>query len=61
MTCDYLGGRGGSWLGARAYTYLGWPGVCTLLALLAVIALARHLASSPATGHPQSTIATQNT
>ncbi|MGC5309250.1 hypothetical protein [Micromonospora zamorensis] len=60
-----LGGAGagslGSWLGARAYAHFGWLGVGAVLALLAAIALARHLASSPATGHPRATVATQNT
>ncbi|WP_244298526.1 MFS transporter [Micromonospora cremea] len=61
MTCAYLGGSLGSWLGARAYAHFGWLGVCAVLALLAAIALARHLASSPATGHPRATVAAQNT
>ena len=48
MTCAYLGGSAGSWLGARAYGQAGWWGVCVLVALLATLALARHL-SGPAT------------
>lgn len=44
MTCAFLGGSVGSWLGARAYTGLGWLGVCGLVALLVLVALARHLA-----------------
>uniref|UniRef100_UPI0006EB42F3 MFS transporter n=1 Tax=Streptomyces silaceus TaxID=545123 RepID=UPI0006EB42F3 len=43
MTCAYLGGSVGSWLGVRAYEAFGWPGVCGLVALLAGLALARHL------------------
>lgn len=43
MTCAYLGGSMGSWVGARAYTASGWLGVCGLVALLAAVALARHL------------------
>ncbi|NKE55692.1 MFS transporter [Lentzea sp. PSKA42] len=42
MTCAYLGGALGSWLGVRAYTHVGWRGVCGLVALMAVAALARH-------------------
>ncbi|MGP4003010.1 MFS transporter [Streptomyces sp. 8N706] len=53
MTCAYLGGSMGSWVGARAYTCFGWLGVCALVALLAAVALARHLAAvGPATGSP---------
>lgn len=44
MTCAYLGGTAGSWLGVRAYTAFGWPAVCAFIALLATGALARHLA-----------------
>ncbi|MEV5977380.1 MFS transporter [Streptomyces sp. NPDC052114] len=43
MTCAYVGGGVGSWLGVRAYGAFGWPGVCGLVALLAALALARHL------------------
>jgi predicted MFS family arabinose efflux permease len=43
MTCAYLGGSAGSWLGVRAYGQAGWRGVCALVALLAALALARHL------------------
>ncbi len=51
MTCAYLGGGLGSWLGARAYACFGWPGVCALVASLAALALVRHLAV-PASGAP---------
>lgn len=43
MTCAFLGGSVGSWLGTRAYTGLGWTGVCGLVAALAALALSRHL------------------
>lgn len=43
LMCAFLGGGAGSWLGTRAYTGFGWPGVCVLVALLGCLALARHL------------------
>ncbi len=43
MTCAYLGGSIGSWLGARSYGAFGWPGVCGLVAALAALALVRHV------------------
>ncbi|SER60966.1 Predicted arabinose efflux permease, MFS family [Lentzea xinjiangensis] len=43
MTCGYLGGAVGSWLGVQAYARLGWLGVCGLVVLAAGAALARHL------------------
>lgn len=46
MTCAYLGGTVGSWLGVRAWSHAGWAGVCALLAALAGCALVRHLAAS---------------
>jgi len=53
MTCAFLGGTLGSWLGVHAYLWLAWPGVCGLLALLALTGLTAHLltaaASKPAT------------
>ncbi|MGK5740584.1 MFS transporter [Micromonospora sp. URMC 103] len=52
MTCAYLGGGMGSWLGARAYGQVGWAGVCALLAVLAGTALVVHLRSIPA-GDPR--------
>ncbi|MDT7782330.1 MAG: hypothetical protein QOF58_749, partial [Pseudonocardiales bacterium] len=42
MTCGYLGGAAGSWLGVRAYVEFGWRGVCGLVALMALAALTRH-------------------
>ncbi|WP_243274266.1 MFS transporter [Streptomyces albus subsp. chlorinus] len=47
MTCAYLGGSAGSWLGVRAWGQAGWWGVCALLALLGSLALARHLMVPP--------------
>jgi len=44
MTCAFLGGSVGSWLGARAYGLLGWTGVCLLAAGGGGLALARHVA-----------------
>jgi predicted MFS family arabinose efflux permease len=43
MTCAYLGGSLGSWVGLRAYAWIGWMGVCGLVAVLAGAALGRHL------------------
>jgi predicted MFS family arabinose efflux permease len=43
MTCAYLGGAVGSWLGVRAYAQFGWRGVCGLVVLMTVAALARHV------------------
>jgi predicted MFS family arabinose efflux permease len=54
MTCAYLGGSAGSWLGTRAYGHAGWPGVCALVAALTALALARHLLSPPNRRPPRS-------
>lgn len=43
MTCAYLGGSAGSWLGARTYSSWGWLGPCALLATLAAAALTHLL------------------
>ena len=43
MTCAFLGGSAGSWLGVRTYDRFGWRGVTGLVAVLAVVALGRHL------------------
>ncbi len=43
MTCAFLGGSAGSWLGVRTYDHFGWPGVTGLVALTGVLALTRHL------------------
>jgi predicted MFS family arabinose efflux permease len=61
MTCAYLGGSVGSWLGTRTYAYFGWLGVCTVLALLAAAALAHHLTSTLATRQRSVTVAAQGT
>ncbi|MEV7556522.1 hypothetical protein [Streptomyces sp. NPDC089795] len=45
ITCAYLGGSGGSWLGVRVHGSAGWSGVCVLVAVLAGIAPARHPAA----------------
>jgi predicted MFS family arabinose efflux permease len=39
MTCAFLGGSAGSWLGVQAYLRWGWPGVCGLVAAPAVLGL----------------------
>ena len=39
MTCAFLGGSAGSWLGARAYQQFHWQGVCALVAALALAPL----------------------
>ena len=44
MTCAFLGGSAGSWLGVRAYAAFGWNGVCAVVAVLGAVALASHLA-----------------
>ena len=48
MTCAFLGGSTGSWLGALLCAELGWPAVGALVALTAAIALIHHSSS----GHP---------
>jgi predicted MFS family arabinose efflux permease len=48
MTCAFVGGSVGSWLGVRGYEHYGWNGVCGLVGVAAVIALIRHLAHLPA-------------
>ncbi|MGW3036518.1 MFS transporter [Streptomyces sp. NPDC001178] len=42
MTCAFLGGSAGSWLGARAYATLGWGAVCALVGLAGLVALATY-------------------
>ncbi|MGV9847587.1 MFS transporter [Streptomyces sp. NPDC003442] len=53
MTCAYLGGSAGSWLGVRAWGRAGWWGVCALVALLTALALVRHL---PAPRRPRESL-----
>ncbi len=43
MTCAFLGGSAGSWLGVRAYSAFGWNGVCGVIAVLGGAALVRCL------------------
>jgi predicted MFS family arabinose efflux permease len=57
MTCAYCGGAVGSWSGAQAFGGFGWLGVCALTALLAGVALARHLCRRSGTGRLPSTAA----
>jgi predicted MFS family arabinose efflux permease len=49
MTCVFTGGSLGSWLGVRAFEHYGWNGVCGLVGIAAMLALARHVAHTPAT------------
>jgi hypothetical protein len=43
MTCVFLAGGAGSWMGLRAYSGAGWAGVCALVAGLAALGLAGHV------------------
>jgi predicted MFS family arabinose efflux permease len=43
MTCVFLGGSAGSWIGTRVYLAVGWGGVCAFVALAGVLALARDI------------------
>ncbi|MBU3864106.1 MFS transporter [Streptomyces sp. 4503] len=43
MTCAYLGGSAGSWLGVQVWSRVGWWGVCALVTVLTGIALVRYL------------------
>jgi predicted MFS family arabinose efflux permease len=58
MTCTFLGGTLGSWLGVQAYDRFGWGAVTGLIALAAVGALGRHLAhrSRPGTPEPAASV-----
>ncbi|MFI9803008.1 MFS transporter [Streptomyces sp. NPDC052301] len=61
MTCAYLGGSLGSWLGTRVYARWGWAGVCGLVALLTVLGSVRHLgAPDTAPGHTTGRAAEDN-
>ncbi|MPY31086.1 MFS transporter [Streptomyces adustus] len=53
MTCAFLGGSVGSWLGVRAYSTFGWNGVCGLVMLLAGLALLRHRVGHPKVRPPR--------
>lgn len=48
MTCAFLGGSAGSWLGTVLNAEFGWFAVGAFVALLAAVALTRHLTVSPA-------------
>ncbi len=43
MTCSFLGGTLGSWLGVQAYDLFGWIAVAAFVAFVALVALIRHL------------------
>ncbi|MFF5293281.1 MFS transporter [Paractinoplanes globisporus] len=49
MTCAYLGGAAGSWIGLRSYAAFGWLGVCALVGALAVVPVVSVLVPSRAT------------
>jgi predicted MFS family arabinose efflux permease len=55
MTCTFLGGSAGSWLGVRAYSEFGWAGIAGLTALASAAALTRHLAHRRSAGRPAAT------
>jgi predicted MFS family arabinose efflux permease len=46
MTCAFLGGSAGSWLGALLCAELGWPAVSALVALTTAIALAQAVTAA---------------
>ncbi|MDP9640848.1 putative MFS family arabinose efflux permease [Actinopolyspora lacussalsi] len=48
MTCAYLGGSAGSWIGSHVYDLFGWAGVCGFVVVLTMPALLRHLLTTPA-------------
>jgi predicted MFS family arabinose efflux permease len=52
MTCTFLGGTAGSWLGVQAYDRFGWGAVAGLIAFAALVALVRHLAHRPVSARP---------
>lgn len=43
MTCAFLGGSAGSWLGVRLHERSGWAGVCALVAAAAALPMAVHV------------------
>ncbi|WP_225727350.1 MULTISPECIES: MFS transporter [unclassified Nocardia] len=65
MTCAFLGGSLGSWLGVQVYDAFGWSGVCALVAMAAIAALIRHaahmLSRIPGNPAPRTVPATGNT
>ena len=46
MTCAFLGGSAGSWIGVKTYALWGWTGVCGAIALAGTIALALFVFAS---------------
>jgi predicted MFS family arabinose efflux permease len=52
MTCTFLGGSAGSWLGVRAYSEFGWGGIAGLTVLASAAALTRHLAHRRSAARP---------
>jgi predicted MFS family arabinose efflux permease len=52
MTCAYLGGTLGSWLGVRAFDLAGWWGVCVLVSLLALLPLTLTRGRATPVGQP---------
>jgi predicted MFS family arabinose efflux permease len=52
MTCAFLGGTVGSWLGVQVYDLFGWGAVAGLIAVAALAALGRHLVHRSRPGTP---------
>ena len=42
MTCSFLGGSAGSWIGVRVYSTAGWDALCALVVATAALALVHH-------------------
>jgi predicted MFS family arabinose efflux permease len=42
MTCAFLGGSMGSWIGVEVFDFWGWVGLCGLIVLVAALSLIRH-------------------
>jgi predicted MFS family arabinose efflux permease len=55
MTCTFVGGTLGSWLGVQAYDRFGWGAVATFVAFVALVALIRHLVHMRVSGRPGTT------
>jgi predicted MFS family arabinose efflux permease len=55
MTCTFLGGSAGSWLGVRAYSEFGWGGIAGFTALASAAALTRHLVHRRSAARPDAT------
>lgn len=52
MTCTFVGGTLGSWLGVQAYDRFGWGAVAAFVAFVALVALIRHLVHMRVSGRP---------